>query len=113
MTNATWWQKIGDMLALALVFLGVDATSLFYALTGSAFGVLNDKKVERLSALAFIALSSLLGAIFGKAMVELLGGESRAQLSSACAVWGFGLRWFMPAIVARLVATIKGDGGQS
>ena len=112
MANTTWWQKIADMLLVALVFLGVDAPSLFYALVGSAFGLLNDKKVGRGHALAFIALSSLLGAVFGSAIVDIDSGN-RAQLSSACAVCGFGLRWFMPAIVARGVALIKGNGGQS
>ena len=113
MTNTAWWQKIGDMLALALVFLGVDATSLFYALTGSAFGVLNDKKVGRWSALSFIALSSLLGAVAGKVVIELLGIDSRAQLSGACALCGFGMRWFMPALRDYFVAKMYGNGGQS
>lgn len=96
-----------------LVLFGVDYYAMLWAFVGSLLALTQTGAMTRWRALAFVCLSTLVGAALGSAAFAYLQAKPQPVLLLASVVGGFGWQLIMTALVQAVVARIKTVGGVS
>lgn len=96
-TSATSMAAAVSGITLAL--LGVDYYSLLYGMIGALLAVSHSERMARGKAIAFVGLSTVIGAVLGSAAVEMAGATSRTMLIFGCVIGGAGAQGFVAALI--------------
>lgn len=94
--------------ALTLAVLGVDYYSLIWSLVGT-FGALywREQRVGSIRSVLYVALSTLVGAAIGTALMAGAGSTSRPILILLSLVCGFGAQAILTALLEAGLERIK------
>jgi hypothetical protein len=90
-----------------LALFGVDYYAMLWAFVGSLFALGQAKMMTRRRAVAYVALSTLLGAALGTVFVEWAGTTHRAYLIFGSLLGGSGSQLIVPALVAGTINRIR------
>ena len=97
---------------ISLALLGVDYYSLVWAMFGAMLAVYQSEKLGRVRAVAFVFLSTLIGAACGTAVLEWAASTSRPLLILASLVAGSGAQLLVKALLQASLRQIGKLGGK-
>lgn len=84
---------------ITLALFGVDYHSLLYGMVGALLAVAHAQQVGRMRAILLVALSTLIGAVAGTAVVDALSLQGKAALLLGCVVGGAGAQTIVMSLV--------------
>lgn len=94
-----------------LTLLGVDYYALMWAFIGSLGALTQAQTMTRSRAIAYVLLSTLVGAAFGSAAFAWLDAKPKILLLLCSTVGGFGWQLIMAALVQAVISRINTVGG--
>lgn len=99
------------MSGITLALLGVDYYSLLGGMVGALLAVSHSERMDRGKAIAYVLLSTFVGAVLGSSAVEAAEAKSRTMLVFSCIIGGAGAQAFVSAMIRMVTAKIDQMGG--
>lgn len=86
--------------AITSAIFGVDYFAIVWGFIGSMFALINNEPTNKLWAIAYVSLSSLIGAAIGSALYEYLApNQPKIILIALCAIVGFGSKRLLTSAI--------------
>ena len=98
---------------ITLAVLGVDYYSLVYGMVGAFLALGSAGDMGKGRAVAYVILSTIVGAALGTAAVEFFSVTSKAALFVGCVVGGAGSQTLVGAFIKAVVKRIDNEGEKS
>lgn len=96
--------------AITSAIFGVDYFAIVWGFIGSMFALINNEPTNKLWAIAYVSLSSLIGAAIGSALHEYLApNQPKIILIALCAIVGFGSKRLLTSAIRGGEKKLGGD----
>lgn len=111
-TSAAAAGLAASLSGITLALLGVEYYALLWALVGALLAMSAAASMTRGRAIAYVALSTLVGAAFGHFAIAMLGAANRPLLIIFSLVGGAGAQQLVFTAIAAIASRIAKTGGE-